>query len=1223
MQDIKKKILIVEDEILTSKVISKHLELNNYETLVANTGEDSINFVKKDPNISLVIMDIDLGNGIDGIETSKEILKIRELPIVFHTNHSEKETVEKVRNIARYGYVLKSPADFIFLSAVDMAFKLFEDHQKSKENELRWKFALEGARDGVWDWNIKTGQVFFSKQWKAMLGYQEDEIKDSLDEWKNRIHPDDLDICYKEIKKHLNKESDYYQSEHRLKTKQGDYIWVLDRGKVFEYSEDGNPIRMIGTHTNITEEKNLEKSLFINENNFRTFFNSINEYIFVLDNEGLILKINDFALNNLGYNENDLIGKNIINLHKFCSECNIFDSNFSFFDAIESKNPLFILKYDNNQIEVESKIIKGHWNNKNALFLVEKDISELKHSEEKFEKIFHNSNSLMAISVIETGEIIDINNRFLDVLGYERSEVIGSSTISLGIWLDNKQRENIIDLLNKNQKIYNYEISVKTKNGKEKIGLFSAEIIKVNNKKVVFTEMQDITEVKIAQDRIKESEELYKLLAENTNDVIWKTDLNLNFIYVSPSVFQLRGYTPEEVKKQSIEEVICPTSLPIIKEALSYAMSNLERMKDFDSERRYFEIEQPCKDGSTIWTEVTAKIVFRDGLPIGLVGVSRDISERKKSEDSLKYSEEHLKNAQRIANIASWTWNIDNDYIYWSEEVFRIFEVNAEDLKNTYSEYINYIHPDDRNYVDSIIKKTIDYKTSYEVEYRIILNNGKQKYINEIGECIFENNKIISLTGTIQDITEKKEILLKLQDSEKMLKDAQRIANVGNWIWNLKTNNIFWTEQVYRIFELNKETFNPSYENTLKMVHPDDVDKVKRTVEKALKDKKPYFVVHRIISPNGSLKTVQENAELRFDENNNLIEIVGTLKDITDYKRIENYLRENNALLSSFINSIPDLIFFKDLDGTYIGCNNAMSELIGKPVEHIVGKNDYMFFDKEFADFVIEQDKKVLEDNKIHSNEEWLTYPDGKKYLFEVLKAPLRFEDGIVFGTLGVARNITEKKEQENEIKKLLDEKEILLKEVHHRIKNNLATIASLLSIQSAEIKDKNVVQALKETRSRIKTMVDIYDRIYRSSDYKSINLKDYLVDIINKISSSYIISKNIKIEIDVEDLIVDIKISFPIGIIVTELITNSLKYGFDQISKENISGLISIKLFKEDDKYIVMDIFDNGKGIDPEILKSKKYGFGLNLIDILLNNKGTIEISNDNGTRSIVKIEI
>lgn len=107
MQDIKKKILIVEDEILTSKVISKHLELNNYETLVANTGEDSINFVKKDPNISLVIMDIDLGSGIDGIETSKEILKIRELPIVFHTNHSEKETVEKVRNIARYGYVLK------------------------------------------------------------------------------------------------------------------------------------------------------------------------------------------------------------------------------------------------------------------------------------------------------------------------------------------------------------------------------------------------------------------------------------------------------------------------------------------------------------------------------------------------------------------------------------------------------------------------------------------------------------------------------------------------------------------------------------------------------------------------------------------------------------------------------------------------------------------------------------------------------------------------------------------------------------------------------------------------------------------------------------------------------------------------------------------------------------------------------------------------------------
>lgn len=130
-----------------------------------------------------------------------------------------------------------------------------------RESEARWEFALEGSGDGVWDWNAQTNEVFYSKQWKAMLGFAEDEISNILDEWEKRVHPDDLDYVLAEVGKHLNGNSPVYQSEHRVLHKDGHYIWILDRGKVISRTDEGKPLRVIGTHTDITQRKQVELEL--------------------------------------------------------------------------------------------------------------------------------------------------------------------------------------------------------------------------------------------------------------------------------------------------------------------------------------------------------------------------------------------------------------------------------------------------------------------------------------------------------------------------------------------------------------------------------------------------------------------------------------------------------------------------------------------------------------------------------------------------------------------------------------------------------------------------------------------------------------------------------------------------------------------------------------------------------------------------------------------------
>ncbi len=127
-----------------------------------------------------------------------------------------------------------------------------------RESEARWHFALEGAGDGVWDWNAETGEVFFSPRWKAMLGYGEEEIGNTFSEWRDRVHPDDLEAAEKEVRRHLEGEAPSYVSEHRLRCKDGSYKWILDRGKVLTRDREGRPQRVIGTHTDITERKRGE-----------------------------------------------------------------------------------------------------------------------------------------------------------------------------------------------------------------------------------------------------------------------------------------------------------------------------------------------------------------------------------------------------------------------------------------------------------------------------------------------------------------------------------------------------------------------------------------------------------------------------------------------------------------------------------------------------------------------------------------------------------------------------------------------------------------------------------------------------------------------------------------------------------------------------------------------------------------------------------------------------
>ncbi len=189
--------------------------------------------------------------------------------------------------------------------------------QKIRDNEKRWKFALDSSQYGIWDWDLKEERVYFSSIWKQMLGYSTEEITNDLSEWKKRVHPADIDEAMRKVKNHLAGATEHYQDEHRMKHKDGHYIWIKDRGKVVEWNEEGEPLRFIGTHQDITEQKQMKEKLAKSEKRYRGLIESQQDLIVRVNTNNQFTYVNDSYCKTFGETRENLIGSSFTPLvHK-------------------------------------------------------------------------------------------------------------------------------------------------------------------------------------------------------------------------------------------------------------------------------------------------------------------------------------------------------------------------------------------------------------------------------------------------------------------------------------------------------------------------------------------------------------------------------------------------------------------------------------------------------------------------------------------------------------------------------------------------------------------------------------------------------------------------------------------------------------------------------------------------------------------------------------------
>ncbi len=219
------------------------------------------------------------------------------------------------------------------------------------------------------------------------------------------------------------------------------------------------------------------------------------------------------------------------------------------------------------------------------------------------------------------------------------------------------------------------------------------------------------------------------------------------------------------------------------------------------------------------------------------------------------------------------------------------------------------------------------------------------------------------------------------------------------------------------------------------IIHPQDRKLVEVTVNNAIAKKQPYIIEYRMIHANGNICWIYEKGQGMFDEEGKLLWLNGAIVDISDCRKAEQALKQEQNLLRSLIDNIPDIIFYKDAKGIYKACNSALEELVGRKKTEIIGVSDYELFPKNVADFFREQDHLMIRQGKPRRNEEWVTYSNGERRLLDTLKTPLFDGEGQLIGVLGISHDITERKKQE-ELLKQQAQKDNLLRSISQKFLN-------------------------------------------------------------------------------------------------------------------------------------------------------------------------------------------
>ena len=1220
-----KTILLVEDEVILAMTQKMTLEKYGYNAIIVNSGEKAVEIINNTPDIQLILMDIDLGKGIDGTEAAEIILKDHDIPVIFCSSHTEPEIVQKTEKITSYGYIVKNSGITVLDASIKMAFKLFEAKRQIGESEHKQKSMIANISDVIGIIGVDGIIKYKSPNIEKWFGWKPEDLI-GTDGWQT-VHPDDLERIQNVFYTLLEKDNSSQTVEYKYKCKDGSYKTIALTATNLVNDPIINGVLL--NYHDTSKRMQAEDALRGSEEKYRTLVYNLPIGVVLHGADTAILVSNAMAESILGLTADQMRGKTAMDPRwHFLQEdgsampyaeypvnrvlasgngfqnliigrpdsdrtdfvwamCNAYpvygeDSKITqvvvtFNDITKRKRAEKEIKIKSEELEAlnqELKVANEEMEAANEKLVTTNE--DLSVSEEKFRLLYTSMDQGMALHEIITDDdgkpvdyiFLDINDSYTRLLGVTREMSIGRRIKEVMPKVEQYWIDTFGKVAQSGEPFY-YE------NYLETTGKYYSTYSYCPKKNYFAVLVNDITGRKQAEEIIKtKSEELEALNQE---------------------------------LKAANEELLA-TSEDLIQ-----------------SECRYRSLLQNLEAGIVVHAPDTS-ILINNSKASELLGLSDDQMKGKTAidpewkfinEDNTPLSLEEYP-VNRISNSRKQIQNQilgisqpgRNGIVWVTVNGFPVLDSRGGIIEIV----ISFIDITERKLAEEIIKTK-----SEELEAL----NQKLKAANEEMEAAIEEQ----IAAHEEMESSNKELLAANEDLYSKEKDLLESKIYSRNLIESSLDPLVTINEHGKITDVNTASEKVTGVSRDELIGTDFSDYFTDPVKTqtgyllVFKDKFVKDYPLSIKHLNGKITDVLYNASLYNNEDGSVAGIFAAARDITERKQAEEKLQESLERFNLAIENtgagvwdwdmINDKVIYSTLWKSMLGYADHEVENSFSGWKNLWHPDDSIRIEKALDDYL---NGKTNQYEIIHR----CRHKDGEWRWIQTRGDIIKDAKGQSVRWVGTNIDITEHKLAEDKIKSLLAEKELILKEVNHRIKNNMNSMKGLLFLQATTMNDAAARTALEDASKRMQSMEILYDQLYQSATFTELSIKSYLLPLVEAVIVNFPEGNLVKVEKHIDDFILDAKRLQPLGIIINELLTNIMKYAFVDKSK----GVITVAATLVE-SHIILSVQDNGKGIPASINFENSTGFGLMLVHALTGQlDGKIQIERISGTRIVLEFE-
>ncbi|HNB52804.1 MAG TPA: histidine kinase dimerization/phosphoacceptor domain -containing protein, partial [Anaerolineales bacterium] len=459
-------------------------------------------------------------------------------------------------------------------------------------------------------------------------------------------------------------------------------------------------------------------------------------------------------------------------------------------------------------------------------------------------------------------------------------------------------------------------------------------------------------------------------------------------------------------------------------------------------------------------------------------------------------------------------------------------------------------------------------------------------------------------------------IFHNLRENEQKLEQAQRMARLGYWEVDLVSGLVSQSAELWHIFGLEEQVVSTDLLSWMeiwqKYITPEDFKSNMDILLHSISQNQPFELQMSVTTPQGEQRYAFSRGHATLDSNGNPLRIFGMSQDITKIKETEQALQEREILYRTLFEQASDGVILHDaLTGKATAANQAYTNMMECEISDVLGTGIAEGVPSDEVEDSITRWHQILQAGHLSPYERRVITHQGHMKYFEITASTIYdLSSGSPHLIQAVVRDVTHRKQAEEQLQAALQEKEILLKEIHHRVKNNLQVISSLLYLQSLKITEPSMLELFRESRNRVAAMALVHEQLYQSENFARVDFSTYVRALVTSLYESYgVTDTEIPLKIETDGTALDVHTAIPCGLLISEMVSNALKYAFP-----DGHGQIAISL-RSDGKAHHLTVQDSGIGI-PEDSVVRAGAMGLQLIERLtLQIGGTLQRSGPPGT--------